>query len=110
MGLFSDTHVRKYSKDFSCELFHSSSKLNSVRFNAGGQVKLPSELKVSLGESSIVSLFRIVKNPFVPIIKNSVMLGVAYELIIEAVIPLLYFKNMCPVSKDVPFSETNCGK
>jgi hypothetical protein len=38
------------------------------------------------------------------------MLGAAYELIIEAVIPLLYFNKIYPVSKDVPFPETNCGK
>ena len=65
---------------------------------------------MSRGESSITSLFRIVKNPFVPIIDNSVMLGAAYELVIETVIPLSYFKKRCAVSKDVPLPENNRGK
>ena len=64
------------------------------RSNAGGQVKSPSELKVSRGENSVASLFRMVKNQFVPIITSSIMLGAAYELIIEAVIPLLYFNKI----------------
>jgi len=86
-------HVRKYSKDFSSELVTSSSKLNWFCSNADGRVKSPFELKVLQGENSVASLFRIVKNPFVPIIISSVILGAAYELIIEAVIPLSYFNT-----------------